>query len=177
LQGNKLSSEDLIRALSGCPAALPDEKSVDRCQMWKLDKMPQRIYIAASINAVALAAKLWMDLEIAGFKIASSWIALDHEKLKKLAAESREDYIRIHRQMGERDFEDLTVSDTLIVLTDVPSTSGGLHVELGFYLGAKRKNIIVVGPRPNVFFWHPTIRWTPAVDGLVEWLRRPEHGT
>jgi hypothetical protein len=50
-------------------------------------------------------------------------------------------------------------------------------VELGYFLGANRSNIIVVGDRPNVFYWLEDVRFTRSVDGLVEWLQSPEHGS
>lgn len=177
MQDNKENTLNLTKILSGCPATFPNVHDVDSCYMWKLDYKPKAIYIAASINAVGQAGALWLSLQKAGFQVTSSWIAIDHEEIQQNAALSRDQYVKMHQRMGSQDVFDLNRSDTLIVLTDVPSTSGGLHVELGYFLGTNKRNIIVVGPRLNVFFWHQAIRWTPAADGLIEWLQRPEHGT
>ena len=49
-------------------------------------------------------------------------------------------------------------------------------MELGYFLGARRTNIVVVGERPNVFFWTDSVRFTPTTDGLVEWLLDESHG-
>lgn len=174
---NKLDWADIQLMMLSTPETLPYPEDVDRFYMWRLEDKPKNIYIAASINAVADARRLREELIAADFNVTSSWISLSHDTLKETTAKSRENHIRIATTMGERDIRDLSVADTLIALTDTPSTSGGLHVELGFFLGAKRTNIIVAGPRPNVFFWNRNIRWTPAVDGLVHWLKHPEHGT
>jgi hypothetical protein len=77
---------------------------------------------------------------------------------------------------GEQDLEDLRQSDTLVVLANAASTSGGYHVELGYFLGAGRENIVSVFGRPNVFYWTRNIRWLLDAKNLVAFLTDPRHG-
>jgi hypothetical protein len=84
--------------------------------------------------------------------------------------------VALDEEMGRIDVEDVLSADTLIILANQPSSSGGYHVELGLFLGAGKTNAIVVGERRNVFYWTEHVRFTHSVDGLVEWLQSPEHG-
>ena len=150
---------------------------VDAPPMRPLDVKPKRIYIAASILANLAAAQLAIELIRAGFHVSSSWILHDHAALKAQGDLNEEKRNKINVEMCQQDIDDLAEADTLIILTYVPSTSGGLHVELGYFLGAKKTNVIVVGPRLNVFFWSKDVRYTSYGSGLVQWLQRPEHGS
>lgn len=157
--------------------AVDNEAAFTYFSMWRLNRLPEKIYIAASIAAILPAAQLALQLVNAGFKVTSSWLGLDHAALKAQGEANEKDYISIQKTFGAADLRDLELADTLIVLTDIASTSGGLYVELGHFLAqGDRKNIIVVGPRLNVFFWLPCIRITPYTDGLIEWLQHPDHG-
>ena len=136
---------------------------------------PTRIYVAASVSAQGSAAALALQLVDAGFEVTSRWLRLDPsvrlDRLKDPGA-AREHF----HEWGAKDLDDVLSADTMIVLADVPSSSGGYHVELGIFLGLGRKNIIVVGARPNVFFHLPWIRFFANTLGLVEWLSAPAHG-
>lgn len=144
-------------------------------RLWTLDVKPHRIYVAASLAAQGDAAKLALQLKDAGFIVTSRWIRADFSHMinpnEAWAAHKAQ-----QEQWGALDLNDLSDADTLVILANVPSSSGGFHAELGYFLGAGRKNIIAVGERPNVFFWTEDVRWKCSVNGLVEWLQSPEHG-
>ena len=167
---------NLLTYMQGPIPQWPTNANVEQAHMWRLLDKPENIYVAASINAQLEAARFSLDLQSAGFKVVSSWIRKNHAELAKKAKESDAERISIQKQFGRSDLLDLSNADTLIILTDVPSTSGGLHVELGYFIGSGRTNIICVGPRVNVFFWTEYVRFTPATEGLVDWLQSPDHG-
>jgi nucleoside 2-deoxyribosyltransferase len=64
------------------------------------------------------------------------------------------------------DLEDIRACDTFLLFADVPSTSGGYHVETGYAL-ALGKSIIAVGTKSNLFHhliptWYRT--WLDVAD-------------
>jgi hypothetical protein len=57
------------------------------------------------------------------------------------------------------DYQDVLAADVLIAFTEPPRSDkgrGGRHVEFGIALGAGRQ-IVVIGPRENIFTWLPTV--------------------
>jgi hypothetical protein len=112
----------------------------------------------------------------AGFNVASRWLRHNFSYAPDID-DNWSEYVALKITMGEVNLLDLAEADTLIVLGTVPSTSGGLHVELGYFLGSEKcGNIVVVGDRPNVFFFTDKIRFMPNADALCSWLLRPTHG-
>jgi hypothetical protein len=144
-------------------------------RLWRLDLAPKNIYVAATILNQVEALRLALELQDAGFHVTSRWLRRKHAG--RPTKDNWRDYVEDREWAGKLDRDDLKESDTLIILTDQPSATGGYHVELGYFLGANRSNIIVVGDRPNVFYWLEDVRFTRSVDGLVEWLQSPEHGS
>ena len=143
-------------------------------RLWRLDVKPKDIYVAASLLNQENALRFSLRLQDAGFQVTSRWLRRDFSK--KPTKDDWPAYVALEEEMGKMNVENLEAADTLVLLSDVPSTSGGFCVELGYFLGAKRTNIVVVGERPNVFFWTDSVRFTPTTDGLVEWLLDQSHG-
>lgn len=145
-------------------------------RLWKLAVKPKHIYVAAPVPEQKLAQEFAHQLSGAGFQITSRW--LGHDFLG-----DRPDFFHEHERWkdhqaawGEFDLADVMAADTLIILSKEKSSTGGYHVELGCFLGAGRDNIIVVGGRPNVFFWTRRVRYSPSTEGLIEWLLDEGHG-
>jgi hypothetical protein len=144
-------------------------------RLWRLPVRPQDIYLAASMRAQAQAARFALQLIDAGFNVTSSWLRKDFSD--RPAETNWRQFAEYEARWGATDLTDLQRSDTLVVLADEPSSHGGYNVELGFFLGAGRENVVVVGgDRPNVFFYADAVRWCPTIVGLVEWLLAKEHG-
>lgn len=91
----------------------------------------------------------------------------------------------------EMDLVDLAMANVVVCFTEDPKhqpaggSRGGRHVELGLALGANDKEILLVGPRENLFHWwlpdacvFPT--WEAALESLdftTAWkLGRPSLG-
>jgi hypothetical protein len=55
-----------------------------------------------------------------------------------------------HGEWAAIDLEDIRACDTFLLFADVPSSSGGYHVETGYAL-ALGKSIIAVGVKSNLF--------------------------
>jgi len=143
--------------------------------LWAFDSKPKSIYIAASTVNQATALRLALRLQRAGFEITSRWLEFDFSEYTE-----RDPWL--HRQerercelWGKRDVEDLEKADTLVLLSNVPSSKGGFHVELGYFLG-KGRNVLVVGEKPNVFFWTDPIRFMLDTEDVADFLSHPDHG-
>lgn len=131
---------------------------------------PRKVYVAAALSEQGNAAKLALSLQDADFLVTSSWIRHDFSDRVKLGQHDIDEDLR---KWGELDLYDLSRSDTLIVLSDRESTSGGYHVELGYFLASPlTKNIVVVGEKRNVFFRTKNVRhWDKSTVELVDWLK------
>jgi hypothetical protein len=64
------------------------------------------------------------------------------------------------KKFAQEDLNDIDLANTFVLFTDEPIKvwkAGGMFVELGFAL-AHNKEIIIVGPRENVFCYLSQIR-------------------
>lgn len=104
-----------------------------------------KVYIAASMNALSSVLLYAEELERSNIQCTSRW-RFEEPGVQRGSPE----YIGF----ATKDMEDIERSDFVIVLNDVPSSTGGLHTELGYAL-ALRKNIIVVGERRSPFDFVP----------------------
>lgn len=143
--------------------------------VWAFGSRPKYVYVAASVANQTSALRLAMQLQRAGLEVTSRWLEFDFSTY----AEMNPFIHTVERERcetwGKRDLEDLERADTLVLLADVPSSKGGFHVELGFMLG-KGRNVLVIGERPNVFYWTDEIRFLASLDGVVDFLMHPDHG-
>jgi hypothetical protein len=137
-----------------------------------MDTKPEKIYVAASVRAQGQATRLAVELQQAGFTVTGRWLTKNFATVPS-RDEHWQDWIKHCLEWSSRDLEDLAAADTLIVLCDERSSSGGMDFELGWWIGAKRRNVILVGgERRNVFHWLPQMRWTIGTEGLVDWLKQ-----
>lgn len=137
-----------------------------------MDARPEKIYVAASTRAQHAAARLAVEIQQAGFVVTSRWLTQNFAEAPKPEHRWR-DFVKHSLEWSRKDLEDLASADTLVVLCDEPSSTGGMHFELGWWIGARRGNVLLVGgDRRNVFHWLPRMRWTLGTDGLVAWLEQ-----
>jgi hypothetical protein len=120
----------------------------------------RNVYIAASFDT-ADAVRTLRDQLQNYVNVTSSWC----EEPPLVADDYREKPIEARYRANE-DLLDIERSEIVAVFTDVPSTTGGLHVELGLAL-ALGKRIIVVGPRRNVFHYLNVVEHYPDVESFV----------
>lgn len=71
-------------------------------------------------------------------------------------------------ESADMDWADIRRSDVVAIFVDVPSTSGGLHTELGIALQAE-KDIIAVGDTSNlsVFFSLPEVSHCAGLEDFL----------
>jgi nucleoside 2-deoxyribosyltransferase len=122
-----------------------------------------RIYLAASFDAQEAMKARRDGLHAAGYKVTSRWI-----DVKMVEPESV--YAMDH---GFGDLQDIQSSDIVIIDTNVPSTTGGFNVELGFALG-QGIPVMHTGPRVNIFFRHPGVTHYTEWSDILDALKREE---
>jgi hypothetical protein len=60
------------------------------------------------------------------------------------------------------DLEDIDMAHVVVSFTG-EGGKGGRHIEYGYALGSG-KDLVIIGPRENIFHTHPRARWYPTVD-------------
>lgn len=149
--------------------------------------MNYSIYLAARYSRRAELCGYRDDLHQRGHEVTSRWLNGDHqisdngtpigedgESLVEFGQTERAAQLRQH--FAIEDLQDVNEAQMLIAFTEPPRSSasrGGRHVELGYAL-AMDKQVIIVGPRENVFCWLPHVEafetWPEAlafIDELV----------
>lgn len=79
----------------------------------------------------------------------------------------------LRAKFAGEDFADVLACDLLIAFTETPRSGhsrGGRHVELGIALGYG-KEVIIVGPRENIFCWLPQVRHFETFEEMVEVMK------
>lgn len=120
-----------------------------------------RIYLSSRYSRRIEMFSVAIDLELRGHVITSRWIRGAHTISD--SGLSSIDQEKERTRFALEDIEDLYKSDTLITFSEYPhsvNSRGGRHVEFGIALGFV-SNIVVVGPRENVFHCLPSIKWFP----------------
>jgi hypothetical protein len=126
-----------------------------------------KIYIAASFADKHYMRVVRNALMDQGHTVTSDW--LDTEGDGMIPEDISGDTARA--QNGAlTDMRGIRTAEWVAVFTDTPSTTGGLHVELGIGIGLKKK-VVVVGPLLNVFCALPIIE---HFDNVGDFLDRTE---
>lgn len=141
-----------------------------------------KIYLAArySRNDEMRMYRDWFTRN--GFTVTSRWIDChpDITGTPQLTASFTPGFLtaspELCYQFAEYDLEDLDAADTIVNFTTVDGGGkGGRHVEFGYALG-KNKNVVIVGPRENVFHTIPEIRQYDDWQSFVVDIRRNRDG-
>lgn len=137
--------------------------------------MAKKVYVGASFDAKEQAKEIAQHVMSKGCVVTSSWLFF--ENYEGMTGEE------LNKCIKSMDVAGVVEADELILFTDVPSTKGGFHTELGIALGWNAasevefnatatdgplflppKRIVTVGenPAPSGFFHevtnYPTIQ-------------------
>jgi hypothetical protein len=128
--------------------------------------MMAKIYLAAAYERADEMRGVRDVLEVFGHQVTSRWIDQETSGQTEAAgaAELSVDpaaYVKFAR----KDFEDISAADTVLSFTGAPGR-GGHHIEFGIAL-ALGKQLVIVGPRENVFHSLPQVDWYPDWSRLV----------
>lgn len=108
------------------------------------------IYVAAhrQDQGVRLAEQIFH----AGFDVCSTWVNARDYGLGKLPEDERDGLLR--SSAAQACVSEIRQCDLLVLLSG--GGFGGRHVEMGVAL-ALGKPVHLIGPRENVFHWHPGV--------------------
>lgn len=119
-----------------------------------------KVYIAAPYAARAQAADYANELRRIGYHVTSRWLAEAHSidsTTVGAATGLPDDQVEQH---ALDDLEDVREADLLVLLTEsvartggiFPSTSGGRHIETGYFMALRgAEHTVIVGAPENVF--------------------------
>lgn len=126
------------------------------------------IYLAARYSRIAELNRYAAILREFGYTITSRWLEGSHQISDDgLSAEADRE---TRERFAKEDLHDLKRADLVISFTEPPRSSnsrGGRHVEFGFALGTG-KQLIVIGPRENVFHCLPECHIFKDFDEMME---------
>lgn len=131
------------------------------------------IYLAARYSRNPEMREYADELRALGYRVVSRWI---HQHGGSLEESLKGPELTADPELGlpfaNADLEDIEFADILILFTELNGGGkGGRHTEFG-YAVARRKRIIIVGPRENVFHTLPFIQWHPDWDHFISYARR-----
>lgn len=118
-----------------------------------------KIYVAGLYSKLAELAEESKKLIDAGFEVTATWL------------QNAEDGLTFEH-VAHIDLNDVDAAAVLILYTEpygTPVPGGGRHVEFGYALG-KGKQIIIVGPRENIFHWHRDVMHFPRIEYAIRYL-------
>jgi hypothetical protein len=129
-----------------------------------------RVYLAARYSRHPEMQAVARELRAMGHEVTSRWILGDHQMADHVSTEAEH---AERMRFAQEDLTDLKGADCCLCFTEAPRTTtsrGGRHVELGIAIGAG-KQIILVGPRENVFCCLPQVEqfdaWEDAAAQLL----------
>jgi len=121
-----------------------------------------KVYLASRFSRREELAEYAAQLEAAGIEVTSRWLKGGHQisddQLNDGAAE-----LALGARYAMEDTLDLAAADCCVFFSEEPrstSSRGGRHVEYGITLmgniiGERKRRILLVGPRENVFMFIP----------------------
>ncbi len=127
-----------------------------------------RLYFGARYRQRQELLELAELLQEYGFEITSRWL------WESVPYEQKHEAIQAHAELyAIRDLEDIAAANLVVLFTDLltpehGSTLGGPYVEQGIALGVGC-DVVVVGPRTNVFTYLPAVRWFQTKADFVRW--------
>lgn len=125
-----------------------------------------KIYIASRYSRRDEMRTVSLVLQAAGATVTSHWLSEDKPLQTQMGDDSDEFYVSTSRI----DLMDVDSADMVLFFAENPlvgTPRGGRHVEFGYAL-AKGKWICVIGPKENVFHYHPRVF---HYDNLDQFLR------
>lgn len=136
-----------------------------------------KVYLASRFSRGAELLVYKADLERHDIEVTSRWLLGGHEWV---GTDDDAPPINVGRQFAYEDLADLTAADVVVCFTEQSRSGpsrGGRHVEFGYAL-ASRQEVLVVGPRENVFYCLDEVRhhetWESALTQLALWCGFPQ---
>jgi len=121
-----------------------------------------KIYVAS--HDLQLGQQVAEALKQQGYEITARWL---RQEFKHTDERSEED----KRRIACEDYNDVVLSDILVLISGNDKYPGGKFVEVGIAL-ARGKEVIVIGRRENMLMWHPLVSTCANVYEVIEYLTK-----
>jgi nucleoside 2-deoxyribosyltransferase len=124
-----------------------------------------KIYLAGQYARRDEFRKYRDVLTLAGYEITSNWL----NEVNPLTTKMGDDTDEFYRETALLDFEDIDRADAILFIAEDPHVGiprGGRHVEFGYAMG-KAKQILVIGPKENVFHYIPGVKHYSSLREFV----------
>lgn len=126
-----------------------------------------KIYIASRYSRRDEMRTVALALQAAGATVTSHWLSED----KPLQTQMGDDSDTFYIETSRIDLMDVDAADVVLFFAEDPHEGvprGGRHVEFGYALG-KGKSISVIGPKENVFHYHPRVHHYTTLTAFMEY--------
>lgn len=144
----------------GSVSVIPFETAIPRVKKGE----SRVVYIAAPFDQREQARELKDLVEAAGHITTSTWITAHLNTLDEISVE-------VARDEAYLDLEAVGRCELIILLNRGVSTSGGMHLEVGYGL-AKSKGLLIVGEPSNIFHHLPNIYCVKSIHDVPDALTR-----
>ncbi len=128
-----------------------------------------KIYLAAQYSQRDKLKEYKVAIEKLGHTVTSSWL----NERKDPRIELNECSDRFLREHAQTDAWDIRNSDMIVLFTVSPlqpTKRGGRHVEFGIAY-ALDKQLVLCGPRENIFHYLPCVEQVDTFEALLEYLK------
>ena len=126
-----------------------------------------KIYIAARYDRRDEMRTVARALRGAGATFTSNWLG----ETGPLSAQMGDDSDDFYKMTSYVDLRDIESADIVLFFAEDPlvgTPRGGRHVEFGYAL-AKGKVVCVIGPKENVYHYHPRVYHYPTLTAFMEY--------
>lgn len=144
-----------------------------------------KVYLAADFDRKAELKGYANDLWDADVIVTSSW--LDMPDVAGQGSDAQTDSAIATMAVGPRsdakaedmaslDLRDVQRADLLVAFTTGFKARGGRHVETGVALSRPGRRVLLVGPRENVFHFHPAVTVFQCWGDALACIKDIKHG-
>ena len=123
-----------------------------------------KIYVASSFEQKNDTIEAHRKLREAGHEITLDWTT--HKEIEAIQNDKK-----LAIDYAVQDVGGVLNADTYVLLLG-DRKSAGAHIEFGIALGAKLKNIYLVGEvkDPTLFYEHPSVKHVTSIEDLIKEL-------
>jgi hypothetical protein len=130
------------------------------------------MYLAAAYSRRLELYEYAKRLEDNGFWVNARWVLEGHDIPE---GTSDKEAARLRAKWAQEDWDDINKSTMVVSFTDgtldyQSRKRGGRHVEFGIGL-ASDKEMVLIGPRENVFHHLPEVKQFADFEKFLKWLK------
>ena len=131
------------------------------------------IFLAGAYDRRLELLEYQKDLRELGYKLTSRWV---DGLYADATPETPDELSALNRRCAASDVDDMDKAYMLVCFTrNGPQPGSGHHVEYGYAM-ARHMRIILIGPRVNIYHYHPLVRHYDSYEGFRDWMASQKKG-